>query len=116
MAVTLVMRVPELDLERYDGMMVSLGLDANPPAGMVLHVATEAVGAVNVVEVWQTQQAAEGFVETRLKPALAAQKLRDPLSYRIEPLHNLWAADFDVLERIGATSLPAGIARSALAS
>ncbi len=54
MAVTLFMRVPELSLERYDTMMVSLGLDANPPAGLVLHVATEAVGAVNVVEIWQT--------------------------------------------------------------
>jgi hypothetical protein len=109
------MRVPELSLERYDGMMASLGLDANPPAGMLLHVATEAVGAVNVVEIWQTPQSAEGFVERRLRPALEAQKVKDPLSYRLEPLHNLWAADLDMIERIGATSLPAGI-RSALVS
>ena len=115
MAVTLVMRVPELDLERYNKMMVSLGLDANPPAGLVLHVATGSVGAVNVVEVWQTPQTAEGFVERRLKPALEAQKVKDPLSYRLEPLHNLWAANLDIIERIGATSLPAGV-RSALAS
>ena len=116
MAVTLFMRVPELSLGRYDKLMVSLGLDANPPAGMVLHVATEAVGAVNVVEVWQTPQAAEGFVETRLKPALDALKVKDPLAYRLEPLYNLFAADIDVIERIGSVSLPAGIARSAIAS
>ncbi len=116
MAVTLFMRVPELSLDRYDAMMLSLGLDANPPAGMVLHFAAEATGAVNVVEIWQTQQAAEGFVEGRLKPALEAQKVKDPLSYRLEPLHNLYATDLDMIERIGATSLPAGIARSALAS
>ena len=61
------------------------------------------------------RQAAEWFVESLLGPALVAQKVRDPLSYRIEPLHNLWAADFDVIERIGATSLPASI-RSTLAS
>lgn len=115
MATALFMRVPELSLERYDRMMVSLGLDANPPAGMLLHVATEAVGAVNVVEIWQTPQSAEGFVERRLRPALEAQKVKDPPSYRLEPLHNLWAADLDMIERIGATSLPAGI-RSALVS
>ena len=115
MAVTLVMRVPELDIARYDRMMATLGLDANPPAGLVLHVATESVGAVNVVEVWQTPQAAEGFVEKRLKPALDAQNVKDPLSYRLEPLHNLYAADLDIIERIGATSLPAGV-RSTLAS
>ena len=116
MAVTLFMRVPELSLARYDAMMVALGLDANPPAGLVLHIAAEGVGAVNVVEIWQTAQAAEGYVEGRLKPALEAQKVKDPLSYRLEPLHNLFAADFDVIERIGSVSLPAGVARSALAS
>jgi len=116
MAVTLFMRVPELTLEKYDDMMASLGLDANPPAGMILHVASEGVGAVNVVEIWQTLQAAEGFVQGRLRGALEAQRVRDPLSYRIEPLHNLYACDVDIIERIGATSLPAGIARSALAS
>ncbi len=97
-------------------MMVSLGLDANPPAGLVLHVATEAVGAVNVVEIWQTPQAAEGFVERRLRPALEAQKVKESPSYRLEPLHNLYAVDLDMIERIGSVSLPAGVARSALAS
>ncbi len=116
MAVTLFMRVPELSLERYDRMMVSLGLDANPPAGLVLHVATEAVGAVNIVEIWQTRQVAEGYVESRLRPALEAEKVKEPLSYRIEPLHNLYAAELDMIERIGSVSLPAGVARSALAS
>ena len=115
MAVALVMRIPELDLERYGSMMAELALDVNPPAGLILHVATDAVGAVNVVDLWQTPQAAEGFVESRLKPALVAQRVKDPLSYRIEPLRNLWAADLDMIERIGSTSLPAGI-RSSLAS
>jgi len=116
MAVVLFARVPELTLDRYNRMMVEFGLDANPPAGMVLHVATEAVGAVNVVEVWQTEQAAEGFVEARLKPALQAQRVKDPLSYRLEPLYNLYAADVDMIERIGATSLPRGLTRTSLAS
>lgn len=116
MAVTLFMRIPELTIRKYDNMMVSFGLDANPPAGLILHVVSEAVGAVNVVEIWQTAQAAEGFVQGRLRNALDAQKVKDPVSYRIEPLHNLYACNVDMIERIGATSLPAAIARSALAS
>ena len=44
MAVMLFMRVPELSLARYDRMMVELELDANPPAGAILHIASEAVG------------------------------------------------------------------------
>ena len=116
MAVTLFMRVPELTLRKYDNMMLSLGLDANPPAGLILHAASEAVGAVNVMEIWQTPQAAEGFVQGRLRQALAIQKVKDPLSYRIEPLHNLYACNVDMIERIGAMSLPAAIARTALVS
>ena len=116
MAVTLFMRVPELSLRKYDEMMASLGLDRNPPAGMILHVASEAVGAVNVLEVWQTPQAAESFVEGRLKEALAAQRVKDPLSYRLETLHNMYACDVDMIERIGATSVPAGFFSAALVS
>lgn len=116
MAVILFMRIPELTLDRYDGMMVSLDLDVNPPAGLIFHAATEAVGSINVCEAWRTPQAAESFVDNHLREALARQGVRDPLSYRLEPLHNLFAPDIDMIERIGLTSLPARLARSALAS
>ena len=116
MAVILYTRIPELTLDRYDGMIVSLGLDANPPAGLIFHAATEAVGSINVCEAWLTPLAAENFIENRLRQALVRQGVKDPLSYRIEPLHNLFAPDIDTIERIGLTSLPARLARSALAS
>ncbi len=116
MAVTLFMRVPELSLTGYDRMMADLGLDANPPAGMILHVGSEAVGAVNVCEVWQTVEAAERFTEHRLREALVRQGVKEPLSYRIEPLRNLFAPEMDMIGRLGATSLPPGIPGSALAS
>ena len=70
---------------------------------MIFHVATEAVGSINVCEAWQTPQAAESFIESRLRHALVRQGVKDPLSYRLEPLHNLFAPDIDMIERIGAT-------------
>jgi len=116
MAVTLFMRIPELSLDRYDRMMLDLELDASPPVGSIVHIATEAVGGINICEVWQTAQAAESFVEQRLREAVKDQGVNDPLSYRIEPLHNLFAPDIHMIERLGAVSLPAGLARTALAS
>ena len=116
MAFVLFTRVPELDLARYDRMMMQLELDRNPPAGAILHVASEGVGSINVCEVWQTREAAESFVERRLREAVSAQGVKEPLSYRIEPLHNLFAPDMDMIGRIGGSSLPAGLARSARAS
>jgi len=116
MAVTLFMRIPELTVAGYDGLIVGLELDANPPAGLIFHVATESVGSVNILEAWQTSQAAESFIENRLRDALLAHGVKDPLAYRIEPMHNLFAPDIDMIARIGGFSHPAGLARSALAS
>ena len=116
MAVTLFMRIPELSLDRYDRMMLGLELDANPSVGSIVHIAAEGVGAINICEVWQTAQAAESFVEQRLREAVKHQGVNDPISYRIEPLHNLFVPDMDMIERIGSVSLPAGLARTALAS
>ncbi len=116
MAVVLYTRVPELDLAGYDRVMVGLELDASPAPGAILHVASEGVGSVNVCEVWQTREAAESFIERQLKSALQAQGVQEPLSYRIEPLHNLFAPDLDMIDRIGAVSLPATVSRIARAS
>jgi hypothetical protein len=116
MAVVLYTRVPELDLARYDRMMAGLELDGNPPAGAILHIASEGVGAVNVCEVWQTREAAESFVERRLREAIAAQGVKEQLSYRVEPLHNLFAPDMDIVGRIGMSSLPPNVSRTARAS
>ena len=116
MAVTLFMRIPELTVARYDALIVGLELDANPPPGLILHVATESVGSVNILEAWQTSQAAESFVENRLRDALLGHGVNEPLAYRIEPMHNLFAPDMDMIGRIGGVSVPAGLTRSALAS
>ena len=116
MAVTLFMRIPELPMAGYDRLMLGLELDVNPPVGLILHVASEAAGAVNVCEVWQTAQAADSFVDQRLRDALKTVGVHEPLSYRLEPLHNMFAANMEMIERIGAVSLPAGPARTALAS
>jgi len=116
MAVVLFTRVPELTPERYDRLMLELRLDGNPPAGLLLHITSESAGSVNVCEVWQTEQAAESFVERRLREALRQQGVRETLSYRLEPLRNLFAPDVDMIGRIGSTSLPGSVARSSFAS
>jgi hypothetical protein len=103
MAVILFMRVPELTPQRYGDVVADLELDANPPAGMILHVASEAVGAVNVMEVWQTAEAAESYV-------------KEALSYRLEPMRNLFSPEMDVIERLGSTALPGAFGSRARAS
>ena len=114
MAVAVFMHFPGLSRESYDRLMSDLGLDASPPAGEILHVAAQGPNGINVCDLWQTKEAAESFVEQRLRPALLARGVDIDLSIDVLPLQNVFAPDMDTIERIGAVSLPAHHASQAL--
>jgi hypothetical protein len=106
-AVAVFMHFPGLRREQYDRLMADLRLDANPPLGEILHVAADAPDGINVVDLWQTREAAESFVEQRLRPVLRAAGIQVELSVDVLPLRNVFAPDLETIERIGAVSLPA---------
>ena len=110
MAVAMTMHWPGLTSDQYDAVMARLGLDANPPAGAVLHMATVTDEGVEVYDIWQTEQAFNGFLEQRLLPVVSELGITGEPEIRIVPLHNLYAADPDMIDRIGAVSLPAAVA------
>jgi hypothetical protein len=110
MAVAMFMSWSGVTSAQYDAMMGRLELDANPPAGGVLHLAAVADERLQVCEVWQTEQAFQSFLEHRLMPVVAELGLTGEPEIQIIPLHNLYAADPDMIDRIGAISLPAAVA------
>ncbi len=110
MAVAMYMHWPGLTSDQYDSIMARLGLDANPPAGWVLHMATVTEEGVDVCDIWQTEQAFNGFLEQRVLPAVSELGIRGEPDIRVIPLHNLYVADPDMIDRIGAVSLPAAVA------
>jgi hypothetical protein len=112
MAVAMFVRLP-ISLATYDRLIANLGPDVNPPPGEILHFAAESAEGVDVCEVWQTHGVAEQFLQSFLEPALHDLGVEDPIYYVIYPLHNLYAADLDMIERIGAVSLP-GMAPGAI--
>ena len=110
MAVAMFMRWPGLTDGEYDALISRLDLDANPAAGQVLHLAAVTEGGLEACDVWQTEQAFHGFLEHRLMPAVAELRVSGEPEIRVIPLHNLYTADPDMLDRIGAVSLPAAVA------
>jgi hypothetical protein len=110
MAVAMFMRWPGLTGDQYDTVMGRLELDANPPAGGVLHLAAVTDEGLQVSDIWQTEQAFHSFLENRLMPVVAELGLTGEPEIEIVPLHNLYAADPDMIDRIGAISLPAAVA------
>jgi hypothetical protein len=113
-AVAVFMHFPGLRREEYDRLLSDLALDANPPSGEILHVAADAPDGINVVDLWQTKEAAESFIEQRLRPALHARGVGVELTIDVLPLRNLFVPDLDTIGRIGAVSLPGRPAGSVL--
>jgi hypothetical protein len=97
----------------YDRLVQSLEWDVTPPIGEIVHLAAETPDGIEVCEIWQTREAAEGFLRDVLEPRLRQFGANQPVDYAIYPLHNLYAPDLDTIERIGTVSLP-GVAAGAI--
>ena len=110
MAVAMFMHWPGVKSDQYDAVMARLELDSNPAAGGVLHVAALTEEGLKVCDVWQTEQAFRGFLEQRLLPVASELGIEGQPEITLLPLHNLYAADPDMIDRIGMMSVPAAVA------
>lgn len=57
------------DLETLSNRM---NVTQDPPAGLIIHTAYEGPQGVNVIDVWESEEAFRQFQETRLGPAMGA--------------------------------------------
>ena len=114
MAVAVNARYPDLSPEVYDEVVASLELDANPPIGAILHVAGQGETGMTISEIWRTEQSFRAFLDFRLMPALQMHGVEAQPEIEITQLHNLFAVEVDTIERLGAVSLPAHYAGTAL--
>jgi hypothetical protein len=107
MAVAMFMDWSGVSADQYDAVMMRLDLDSNPAAGGILHVAAVTDDGLEVCDVWQTEQAFESFLEHRFLPVANELGLEGSPEIKLVPLHNLYAADGAMVDRIGMSSLPA---------
>jgi hypothetical protein len=57
--------------EAYDAVDAKVGVEADPPEGLIMHCAGEAGGTWQIVEVWESEEDALRFDTDRLGPAIA---------------------------------------------
>jgi hypothetical protein len=59
----------------YDSVSEHIGMDTNPPDGMIIHTAgwDEEGGVFRIFEVWETQEDSARFRRDRLQPAFEAK-------------------------------------------
>jgi hypothetical protein len=71
MAVLLEQVMPEgVGVEMLDEVTVEMGVDKDPPAGLVVHVHLVQNGRARIVDVWESAEAFETFNQNRLVPAV----------------------------------------------
>jgi hypothetical protein len=109
MAVAMFMHWPGMTAGQYDSVMARLELDAKPAAGGVLHLAAVTDEGLEVCDVWQTEQAFHGFLQHRFLPVVSELGIEGEPEIQLVQLHNLYAADPDMIDRIGVMSVPAAV-------
>ena len=57
-------------LDMLDGVTEEMGVEKSPPEGMILHTHYEEDGRSHVLDVWESEQAHQDFVQSRLMPAM----------------------------------------------
>jgi hypothetical protein len=71
MAVILQQVMPEgIPAQMLDEVTEEMGVDQNPPDGIVVHTHFEQDGRLHIVDVWESREAYESFRESRLMPAM----------------------------------------------
>ena len=71
MTVIMQQTMPEgTTLEFLDEVTQQMGVESDPPVGLVVHTRFADHGHVQVVDVWDSQDAFEQFVQSRLMPTM----------------------------------------------
>jgi hypothetical protein len=81
MAVLMNQVMPEgVNVDLLDEVTAEMGVDKDPPNGLVVHVHFEENGRTRIVDVWDSVDAYETFARDRLGPAMGRVAQRHGLS------------------------------------
>jgi hypothetical protein len=58
-------------IEMLDAVTEEMGVENDPPEGMIVHTHFEKDGRAHIVDVWDSAEAHQRFVDSRLSPAMA---------------------------------------------
>jgi hypothetical protein len=101
-----------LTANEYRALLDKMGVETIPAANIFLHVTTTIDGGYRVIEIWDSKEAFEEFLQKRLAPANEALEINRKANITVMPLHNFFAPRLEELPGI-VSSLP-GARRSKL--
>jgi hypothetical protein len=75
MAIGMRIKFPGGTQEQYEAIHGAMGVDSNPPEGLIFHSAGPIDGGWGVIDFWESRDAFDRFAQSRLMPT--AQALGD---------------------------------------
>ena len=88
MALAFVMEFPGTTQEQYDKVLEILQLGGKSPPGQIFHVAGPIEGSWCVVDVWESQEAFDRFLQEKLGRAMQEAGVPPPQP-KVVPVHNI---------------------------
>jgi len=90
MAVLMYLEIPGGTTDHYDRTNDALGVhvETEPPEGLVHHVAGADDDGLVIVDIWESREALDDFVQSRLAAALQEAGV-PPAAPRVYPVHNV---------------------------
>ncbi|HEY5977796.1 MAG TPA: hypothetical protein VIT85_08050 [Solirubrobacterales bacterium] len=72
MAIGLSIRFADGTAEQYEAVHEQMGVESDPPEGMIFHAAGPIDGGWGVLDFWESRAQFDAFLEGRIGPAMAA--------------------------------------------
>jgi len=88
MAVAFLVETPGGTQEQYDKVTEMLQISGKTFPGQIFHVAGPMEGGWRIVDVWESQEAFDNFLQTKLGPALQ-EAGGPPPQTKVWPVHNI---------------------------
>ena len=90
MAVAMHMQWPGVTQEQYDRLKDLVGWEREAPQGGILHLTSFSPQGAHVVDVWESQEACQRFLEHRLMPGVQQLEIQGEPDVQFYPLHDLF--------------------------
>jgi hypothetical protein len=95
MAIGMFMDWSGVGSERYDRIRGAVDWEGNVPDGALFHVATFDEEGSHIFDLWESAEAFQTFVDTRLMPAVQAEGIETEPEVRIFEVHATFTPAFN---------------------
>jgi hypothetical protein len=97
MKTVMIMKWEDVTKEQYEQVRKSVNWEGNPPKGAIFHTASFGSNALHVVDLWETPEDFNKFVEQRLSKGTEAAGIKGQPQVETYPVHSTFVAAPDKL-------------------